>query len=458
MREDVLTPLPATAKAARFKRFGIAFGPRFFLFLLIGLLWLGPAALDLRFLYGMFLWDLLVLAAWGIDLIKLPKPGHLTVTRSWHDPASLSVLSEISIAVDNNSKISLRTTIVDSVPISFRTDAPELILLLPPGQSGSKSYNITPMKRGDSVFGSVYIRYQSLFRLAERWAVAELPQKVCVYPNLEEARRHSIYLIRSRQIDLEKRYARNRGQGREFESLREYREGDEYRNICWRASARRGKLISRTFQMERSQTIWLVVDSGRLMRAKVDGLSKLDYAVNAALCLSQVALGSGDRIGLLTYGRAVRHRLLPYRGNLHLRTIIDQLAQVEEEPGESNPLQAAGILLSTQTRRSLVVWITDLAETAITPEVIDAAGLLLPRHLVILLVIGQKDLGGMASSEPDSVAHMYLTAAAHETMHRREVLLARLRSRGALAVEVDTAQASVAAVNSYLEVKERNLL
>jgi len=458
VRESLLTPPPITAAATRYKRFGIAFGSRFFLLLLIGLLWLGPAMLDLRFFYAMLLWDLIALAAWGIDLAKLPRPALLTVTRSWNAPVALSVPSKISLALHNGSNAALKAVVVDTIPIPFRTEAPELIMTLPRRGMESKTYEITPMKRGDAALGSVYIRYQSFFRIAERWAIADIPQKVCVYPNLEEARRHSIYLIRSRQIDLERRYSRNRGQGREFESLREYREGDEYRNICWRASARRGKLITRQFQMERSQTIWLVIDSGRLMRTKVAGLSKLDYAVNAALSLGQVALGSGDRVGLLTYGRSIRHRILPNRGSFHLRTIIEKLAQVEEESGESNPLQAAGVLLSTQTRRSLIVWITDLAETAITPEVIEAAGQLLSRHLVILVVIGQKDLGEMSAKKPDSISQMYLTAAAHETIHRREVLLAGLRQRGALALEVDTAQTSLAAVNSYLEVKERNLL
>src|SRR5207248_524915 len=91
-------------------------------------------------------------------------------------------------------------------------------------------------------------------------------------------RQHSIYLIRSRQIEMEKRHARIRGAGREFESLREYQQGDEIRDICWTAAARRGKLVTRLFQIERSQTVWLVIDAGRLMRARIAGLTKLDYA------------------------------------------------------------------------------------------------------------------------------------------------------------------------------------
>jgi uncharacterized protein (DUF58 family) len=453
-----LTPKTIAAAAKKRKRLGVAFGPRFFLLLLVGFVWLGPALMNLQFLYGMLLWDLFVVVAWGVDLARLPRPGLLTVTRTWNAPTALSVSAAIKLVLKNESKIALRAALLDNVPLQLRPEAPELDLIAPPQSSVSQSYEIFPNQRGEAILGSVYMRYQSFFRIAERWALAELDQKICIYPNLEEARRYSIYMIRSRQIEFEKRYSRKRGLGREFESLREYRDGDEFRNICWRASARRGKLISRLFQSERSQTIWLVLDSGRLMRTKVFGLSKLDYAVNAALSLGQVALGSGDRVGLLAYGRSVHHRVPPYRGAAHLRKLIEQLALVREESSESDHLQAVSLLLSTQTRRSLVVWITDIAETSMTPEVIEAAGQILSRHLVVFIVIGQPDLGEMVAREPTSVPEMYLAAAAQETVHRREVLLARLRRHGAIAIEVDSGSVAAAAVNSYLEIKERNLI
>jgi uncharacterized protein (DUF58 family) len=453
-----LIPKAMTAFAKRRKRLGVAFGPRFLLLALIGFLWLIPTLFHWQFIYGLILWDLILLAGWGFDLSKLPRPAHISITRSWNSPPALAVANKIELTLNNAANAPLRASLLDNVPVQLRPEVPEIKFIAPAHGTISKSYDILPMHRGNAMLGAVYIRYRSFFQLAERWAMADLHQKICVYPNLEEARRHSIYLIRSRQIELEKRHSRIRGQGREFESLREYRDGDEFRNICWRASARRGKLITRLFQSERSQTIWLVIDSGRLMRTKIFNLSKLDFAVDAALSLGQVALGSGDRVGLLAYGRSVRHRVMPYRGGLHLRKLIEQLALVQEESSESDHLQAMSVLMSTQMRRSLIVWITDLAETAMTPEVIEAAGQMLSRHVVIFIVIGQPDLGKLAAKEPESASQMYLTAAAQEIIHRREVLLAKLRRHGAIAIEVDYGEAATAAVNSYLEVKQRNLI
>ena len=453
-----LIPPQATATGERRKRLAGAFGPRFFLLIVVGLAWLGAAFHDARFYYALAAWDGMVVVAWIIDLVSLPKPQQLTITRRWNSAAALSVPNNIALVLENSTPVTLLATLIDNIPPHLRQEAPQILVKCRGRGEATGTYKLTPTRRGDVELGAVYIRYQTPLRIAERWAVAHVEQKVCVYPNLEEARQFSIYLIRSRQIEMEKRHARVRGAGREFESLREYQEGDEFRDICWTAAARRGKLVTRLFQIERSQTVWLVIDAGRLMRARIAGLTKLDYAVNAALSLAEVALGTGDRVGLLAYGRGIQKRMLPYRGSAYLRQMIQQLAHVREEALEGDHLQAVSVLLSTQKRRSLVVWLTDFPETAMTPEVIDAASEAASRHLVLFVVIGQPDLAALAAGEPDTVTNMYRTTAAQEALHRREVLLAKLRQRGALAVEVSSAAASVTVVNSYLDVKARNLL
>jgi len=281
---------------------------------------------------------------------------------------------------------------------------------------------------------------------------------VRIFPNLEEVRRQNIYLTRSRQIELEKRLLRQRGMGREFESLREYREGDEFRDICWTATARRGKLVTKLHQMERSQPVWIVLDAGRLLRARVEQLSKMDYAANAALGLAQLAIYSGDRVGLLAYGRRPLERVPLGRGASHLRHILDRLALVEAEISEADHLRAAGMLLALQKRRALIVWITDLAETSMTPEVVEGASHLLSRHLVLFMVIGQPDLGRVAVRRPENPQEMFQSVAALDMVQRRELLLAKLRERGALAMEVAPGELSAAVLNHYLMVKERSLL
>jgi uncharacterized protein (DUF58 family) len=441
------------------KRISFAFGRRFFLLLLIGLVWLGPAWNDPRFLYALALWDVAVLALWIWDLRRLPRPAQLDVHRIWTQPPQLGVEAKVTLELQNSGALPVRLEVIDDAPASFQCGTPILEITAQGNRkTGTAEYAIRPGERGDARFGSVYLRYQSAMRIAERWAVVALNQTVRVYPNLEESKQDTIYLIRSRQIAMEKRHLQQRGQGREFESLREYREGDEWRDICWSATARRGKLISKSYRIERSQTVWLVLDAGRLLRARVLGLSKLDYAAGAALSLAQVALYSGDRVAMLAYGRRVQQRLPAGRGTGHVRALLEGLAQVKGEELEADHQRAAEALLTFQKRRSLVVWLTDLSETATTPEVIESASRLARRHLVLFTVIGQPELRALLRERPENAREMFHHVAAQEIVQRRDVLLRTLRQQGALTLEVDPARLSSAIVNQYLSAKERSLI
>jgi uncharacterized protein (DUF58 family) len=441
------------------KRISFAFGRRFFLLVLIGLVWLGPAWSDARYLYALALWDVAVLALWIGDLRRLPRPARLEVHRIWTQPPQLGVESKVALELQNSGAFPVTVQVFDDAPSSFQCGTPALEIAAPGNlKAVTAEYVIRPGERGDARFGSVYLRYQSTLRIAERWAIVPLNQIVRVYPNLEESKQDTIYLIRSRQIAMEKRHLQQRGQGREFESLREYREGDEWRDICWSATARRGKLISKSYRIERSQTVWLVLDAGRLLRARVLGLSKLDYATGAALSLAQVALYSGDRVAMLAYGRRVQQRLPAGRGAGHVRALLEGLAQVKGEELEADHQRAAEALLTFQKRRSLVVWLTDLSETATTPEVIESASRLARRHLVLFTVIGQPELRGLLRERPENARQMFHYVAAQEIVQRRDVLLRTLRQQGALTLEVDPARLSSAIVNQYLSAKERSLI
>jgi uncharacterized protein (DUF58 family) len=453
-----LVPANVNARAESAGRFPLACGRRFFLLLFAGLIWIMPAWREPRLIYVMLAWDTLALLLWAWDAVQTAKPRQLEVRRLWSESLGLTKRMSVTIEVQNDSGAAVSVNLTDESPETFRPDLAKVALQVPARSTRSAAYPIEPRSRGDARFGTVWLRYQSRLGLAERWARAQLPQTVRVYPNIEEAQRMRIYLIRSRQIELEKRLKRQRGHGREFESLRDFRDGDEFRDICWSVTARRGKLITKVHQIERSQTIWLVLDAGRLLRARVDRLTKLDYTISAALSLAQVAFYSGDRVALLAYGRKPQQRVGPGRGVPHLRVLMESMAQVRAEALEADHLLAAESLLSQQSRRSLIVWLTDLAETAATPEVIECAAKMASRHLVLMGIIGQPELRRLIASEPADANAMYRYTAALEVVQRRELLLRRLRQQGALTLEVDASRMSTALVNRYLEVKERSLL
>src|SRR6266849_232932 len=463
-RTQPLIPAEVGARARALGRVPFGFGSRFFVMLLLGLLWLVPAWWSPRLIGAMFLWDFVTVLAFVSDLLRMPKPTEIEARRSWERAPALARPCEVTLVIRNFAGSAIRCFLTDETPASFRAAPPMLDLLVPARGRGHARYEILPRQRGDQRLGRLFLRYQSWLGLAQRWAVAEIAQTVRVFPDLEQARQHALYLIRSRQIEMEKRRHRQRGQGREFESLREYQQGDDLRDICWTATARRHQLTTRIFEMERSQAIWIVLDAGRLLRAEVQQeqselrISKLDYAVNAALSLAQVATQCGDRVGLLAYGRSIQYNLAAARGPSHLRAIVDCLAQVHGEASEADHSRAARVLLTKQSRRSLVVWITDFAETPTTPEVIEHATQMTQRHLVVFCAINQPDLTALAETTPQTAQEMYRHAAALEIAQRRDLLLRGLRQRGVFAFELVPGLLASALVNQYLDIKERNLL
>lgn len=456
--QSSLIPPQVRAQAQKTKRIAFGFGRRFFLMMFLGIMWAVPAFRDFRFLWIMAAWDIGALLAWAIDLSRLPQPRQLVLERSWGRPPSLSNDVDLTLRLENLGASPVEVGLVDDIPKALAAFPPQLEIKAPARGEGSALYVAHPIERGEIHLGGVYLRCRSGAQFAESWSWANLSQTVRIYPDLEATKRQTIFLSRARQIELEKRLLRQRGVGREFESLREYQQGDEFRNICWTATARRGKHVTRLFQVERSQAVWLVVDAGRLLRERVGELSKLDLSVNAALSLAQVALYSGDRVGLMVYGRDIQQRVGLGRGLPHLRAILEGLAAAREEAAEADHLRATSALMHLQRQRALIIWITDLADTSMTPEVIESASQVLSKHLLLFTVIAQPDLLELAGRCPKDGREMFEVAAAQELVQRREALLSRVRTRGALALEIAPSQLTAALVNQYLEVKERNLI
>ena len=458
-------------------RWGFGLTARSIALLIAGFAFLIPGLWDERLSYGMLAWDGLVLLAALIDGLRLPKAASLIASRHWSNAPSLDSQTEIELTIENQGAVIVECFLIDDLPPALRDveqPAPLRVTAFP-RVPASIRYRVEPQHRGDCATGLLYLRYRSPLGLAERWARAPVAQAVRVYPALHTGEEQQIFLARSRQIDLQLRQTRQRGLGRDFESLRDYREGDDLRDICWTASARRGNLITRQYQTERSQPVWIVLDCGRLMRSRVVAAprsdaamplpagslrahSKLDHACSSAVALAQLALFSGDRVGLLAYGQTIQQRLLPGRGAAHLRQMIESLAQVRAESSEADHLRATALLGRLQPRRSLILWVTDLAESAMRPEVIDGAMNLLRRHVLLFVAMAQPEVDSIAQQRPKNVEEMFRAAAAQEMAGRRELMLARLHEQGALTLDLNPEAVTSSVLNQYLMVKERAMV
>jgi uncharacterized protein (DUF58 family) len=449
-------PKSSAARPAGRLAFGLT--RRALLLLLAGTLLFVPAFFVRHFAWAVVAWDVTILLVALFDSRQLPRPEHIQLTRTWITVPALGNTTDVELSVLQGGKQLLFCRLLDNLPSAFLESPDWQPLTAYPGIPAKLRYSLAPRVRGDQATGNLYLRYRSSVGLMERWAVAELPQTVRIYPAVRPIEEQSLFLARTRQVELQLRRQRQRGHGREFESLRDYLEGDDLRDVCWKASARRGTLVSKQHQIERSQPVWLMIDAGRLLQARVGNYTKLDYATTTALAMSQLALVSGDRVGLLAYGRDTQQVLAPARGRTHLRQMMESLALVHGEPSEADHLRATVTLNRLQPRRSLVLWLTDLAETSMRPEIVDGAAQLMRRHLVLLVAIEQRDLKRIAATRPENPKQMFECAAAQELVHWREVLLARLRERGALTLETYPEDMTASVLNRYLEIKEKAML
>jgi uncharacterized protein (DUF58 family) len=458
-----------------------------------GLVMAVPAFFHARQIYFMLGWDGLIALLVVMDAARLPRPEQFLVTRTFLDSPQLGQATrvELSVRVDADSVVDVRMvddlhTALVAMPVVQRVEAF-------PREDAVSVATIYPRERGDFGLGRVYLRYRGALRLVERWAAAEpvvttanvedaaRQQRVRVFPAHEDSRESTqFYLLRARQIELEKRKLQLRGVGREFESLRDYQPGDELRKISWTATARRGRLVTRQFTVERSQQVWMMLDAGRLSRtafelrpggvesfaetgaereaAHVLTVTQLDQAAAAATMLAQVIQGSGDKFAMMAYGREVQQLLPPGNGAAHVRLLIDLLSQTRSEAAEADHLNAVARLKTAQRRRGLIVWITELVDSVGKPELVIAASELVRRHLVVLVLLKHPELEELAAREPKTTDEMFQTAAAQEMLERRRETVAQLERQGVLIVETTAAEVGMRAVSKYLEVKAEGLL
>ncbi|MGB9032331.1 MAG: DUF58 domain-containing protein [Acidobacteriaceae bacterium] len=488
---QTLIPAPVTANADSPGRLGIfsntTLTRRSILLFLAGLLCTVPGFFGLHWLVLMLVWDALVLLLILFDLSSLPPPSALRLTRAFIDSPVLGRATRIEIAVEHATSSVLQVHLADDLHPALAQLPPSGGLTVYPRDPARLLFTVTPNRRGDFPLGAVWLRWPGRLRLVERRALARPEQKIRVYPAMDRSDDDTaLYLLRIRQIELQRRRLRLTGTGREFDHLRDYRAGDEMRNISWPATARRAKVVTREFTTERSQQVWIVLDAGRLSGTVFElrrtaaatssssltptfrdaasdesfllSLTQLDQACGAGIALAQTVMQAGDKAGLLVYGRAIQQQLLPAAGATALRMMIDSLSMARVEGSEADHLRAAARLGQLQRRRSLVLWITEMADSARRPDIADAAVDLARRHLVLLVVFNHPEIRAMAAREPRTAAQMFESAAAQEVIERLRQILAGLRSKGVLVVETTPGALRTDAINEYLEVKARGLL
>jgi uncharacterized protein (DUF58 family) len=360
--------------------------------------------------------------------------------------------------LENRATLPLRVGIVEApVPkLAVALDATQV--LVPAGSRSAAEVAFVPRERGRTALGDSYAWYESSFGLVRHRVRLAGAQPIRVLPDLSALEGSDDLALRARLIDAGLRRLRRRGAGTEFESLREYGTGDAFRDIDWKATARRGRVMVAQHEVERSQQVIVAIDAGRLMAARLGDRRKLDYAVSAALGVAALARRAADRVGVHAFAGRTLAAVAPANGNAQAAAIVEALADIEPQPEESDYERAALALRKTYRKRSLVVVFTDLFDPVASATVLAALALLVRTHLVLVALVNDAAIGDALAVEPRDTNAAYRAAVATALAAERARAVAKLRATGMLVVDVPARDLRLALLDAYLDVKTRGLL
>lgn len=404
-------------------------------------------------------YDAALLAAAVLDARTSRLPEGLEIFREFGGRFHIGAPTEVRVRVNNHTPRAFSLKLKDEHPPEMTLAAPrEAELEAGPQESLTFVYALEPSRRGRFEFGRVAVRVRSRLGLVWREEHAGETAAVKVYPNIRRAREAELKALGARSLVAAQRRAAWRGEGRDFESLREYVPGDELRHVSWSATARRGRLTTRQYQIERDQTILIALDAGRLMTARIERETKFDTAVHAALALMSAAQRAGDHAGLVVFGRRVREYVPPARGREQLDAVLEALHAVEPELIEPSYTRAFEFIAGNCKRRSFVVLLTDLVDEEGSRELLTSLRILRPRHLPLVTTIADRDLRASLREAPADLSELFSQSVAEEIMLQRESALRLVEAQGGLALDVTTGALVPSLLETYIRVKERGLL
>lgn len=401
--------------------------------------------------------DLAILLLCGLDHAMTFRGGKIQGERICPRHFSTSSDNNIEILLRNTVPSSRRVRVRDQTPAEWKP-APVLKAVVPGRSSLSLNYPVAPPERGEYGFGDLFIRVEGPLGLVSRPMRLGTAEKARVYPRLQPLRYASLATYRRVAYQWGLRPTRWRGEGREFESLREYVEGDDPRKIHWKATARFDRPIVQQYQTEKNQTVMILLDVGRLMSAVSEGKTKLDYALEAAVHLAHTALLGGDQAGILAFADRVISFIPPKRTPEQLQFILEGTLSLRPVMVEPQYEQALLWLRSRVRRRSLVVIYTDLLDEVASENLLSAVSLLRPLHLPLCIAIRESEWDELLSDPPSEVQGVYERAVLQELLRQRSKALGGLVQKGALAMDLPPSKLSLGTMERYFEVKRRGLL
>lgn len=394
----------------------------------------------------------LVLAA-VIDSLLAVKHSSIAVERHHRPTVEKGGRTELVWRISNRSRRAIRVHVADTLAPSLRAGEDRFTTTIAGSSTAVATTELAPVRRGKFPMPDLTVRIEGPLGLASRQRRMPCPTTLRVLPFFRSRKDAEIKINAARIMEIGLRSARGFGAGTEFETLREYGNDDDFRRIDWRASARAGKAIVRTFRAERNQNVVILLDNGRVMAGQVDGFPRVEHTMDAAMMLCTVATRLGDKCGLVTFDTEVRSIVAASRNKNHIARHIDAMFHLEPVLAESDYVSAFGQTIARFRRRALLVVLTDLVEQAVAESLLPALPLILRTHLVVIGAVSDPVISEWASAHPTTEDEAYRTAASINALAERQRTAARLRAAGATVIDAPSTVLPGKLADEYLAMK-----
>jgi uncharacterized protein (DUF58 family) len=404
---------------------------------------------------------MLFLVAVLTDLYLLFFTGREAVLLNREMPERFSNGDEnrVSIYIKNNHFFPFKATIIDEIPAQFQIRNFKIPVFLKPNEEKHFEYTLTPGRRGEYEFGKTNVFITSRIGLLKRrFVFNEDPVKIAVFPSYLNVRKFEFLAISNRLTEAGIKRIRKIGQHSEFDQIREYVSGDDYRTINWKATAKKGKLMANQYQDERSQPIYNIIDMGRVMKMPFKQMSLLDYAINSSLVLANTALIKHDKTGLITFNTTIDSFLPAERRNNTLIKMMEIMYKQDTLYAESNFELLFVTIKRRIPHRSLLILYTNFESlTSLSRQLTFLQGVA-RNHLLLVVIFENTEITEFRKKEAHTLEEIYIQTIAAKFIHDKNLIVKELSNHGILSVLARPQDLSVKLVNKYLELKDRNLI
>ncbi|GHA55765.1 DUF58 domain-containing protein [Pontibacter akesuensis] len=426
------------------------------------------AGLVCLFVLAFFLPLLLILAKVAFSVLVLLTLADLLLlysnrsgffaSRSMQEKLSNGSDNDVYLYLENKYNFAVQTEVIDELPFQFQQRDSLFTAAVGKGRTQIIHYTVRPTKRGSYQFGAINVYAMSALQLIKRRYRFAQDQEVPVYPSFMQMRQYELLAISNRLQEFGMKKVRRIGHSSEFEQIRPYVAGDDQRTINWKASARKAELMVNSYQDEKSQQVYCLIDKGRVMQMPFAGLSLLDYAINAALVISNIALKKQDKAGIITFSNKISNLLPAQRKADQLRRILELLYNQKTKFQETDYERLYATVRSKIKQRSLLLLFTNFETLSGAERQLPYLRALAKHHLLVVIFFENTELHALLHQRARTTEEAYTKAIAQKFDYDKRQIVKQLQQHGIHAILTPPEQLTVNTINKYLELKARGLI